>query len=75
MELKKSSDWKGKSGGCHVEVVPLIIFCDDVSGNVSKKWNKFDVWAMILAGLSQKFSFHLLQFNCDRFATRNEWPS
>lgn len=29
-----------------------MLFSDDVSGNIStKKWNKFDVWAMLLAGL------------------------
>lgn len=34
-----------------VEVVPLIIYSDDTSGNRSKKWNKFDNWALLLAGL------------------------
>ena len=27
------------------------MYSDDTSGNRSKKWNKFDVWATMLAGL------------------------
>lgn len=50
---------KWKKCGRHVEVVPLVLFSDDVSGNASKKWNKFDVWAMILAGLPHAVNSHL----------------
>ena len=32
-------------------VIPLIIYSDDTSGNRSKKWNKFDYWCLLLAGL------------------------
>jgi len=47
-------------------VVPLILFCDDVSGNISKKWNKFDIWAMMLAGLPRKVNSRLdnIHFLC-----------
>lgn len=43
-----------------------MLFSDDVSGNVSKKWNKFDVWAMILAGLPRAVNSHLenIHFLC-----------
>ena len=60
------NQWKLVSGDRHVEVVPLILFCDDVSGNVSKKWNKFDVWAMLLAGLPRAVNSHLdnIHFLC-----------
>lgn len=60
------NQWKQKSGGHQVVVVPLIIFSDDVSGNISKKWNKFDVWAMILAGLPRAINSHLenIHFLC-----------
>lgn len=34
-----------------VAMVPLVLYCDDTSGNKSKKWNGFDVWALMLAGL------------------------
>ncbi len=30
--------------------IPLILFCDDTSGNKSKKWNKFIEWDLIIAG-------------------------
>ena len=30
--------------------MPLILYSDDSSGNRSKKWNKFDNWALLLAG-------------------------
>lgn len=34
-----------------VVIVPINIFTDDSSGNRSKKWNKFDCWTLLLAGL------------------------
>lgn len=34
-----------------IQIVPLIMYSDDASGNRSKKFNKFDIWAMKLAGL------------------------
>lgn len=35
----------------HIVVVPINLFTDDSSGNRSKKWNKFDCWTLMLAGL------------------------
>ena len=34
-----------------VVICPLIVYSDDTSGNRSKKWNKFDYWCILLAGL------------------------
>ena len=34
-------------------VVPIVLLSDDTSRNKSKKWNKFDTWCMVLAGLPQ----------------------
>ena len=31
--------------------IPVILYSDDTSGNRSKKWNKFDLWVLLLAGL------------------------
>ena len=47
-------------------MVPIVLFSDDVSGNVSKKWNKLDVWAMLLAGLPKSINSHLenIHFLC-----------
>ena len=36
--------------GLPVTTVPLILYTDDTSGNRSRKWNKFDNWALLLAG-------------------------
>ena len=45
---------RSKAGGLPVLTIPLILFCDDTSGNKSKKWNKFIEWSMILAGISME---------------------
>jgi len=65
-ELTSENHWKKSSGGLHVEMVPLVLFSDDVSGNESKKWNKFDVWAMLLAGLPKSANHQLenIHFIC-----------
>ena len=34
-------------------MVPLLMYTDDASGNRSKKWNKFDCWCFLLAGMPQ----------------------
>ena len=46
-------------------VVPLLLYTDDTSGNRSKKWNKFDCWCFLLAGLprhcnSQLHNIHFI---------------
>ena len=47
---------KSRDGTCPVVVAPLVLFCDDTSGNKGKKWNKFDSWSFTLAGLPQNES-------------------
>ncbi len=42
---------KEKAAGRPVVILPLILYSDDTSGNRSKKWNKFDSWSVMLAGL------------------------
>ena len=42
---------KDAARGLPMVMVPLVLYSDDTSDNRSKKWNKFDVWAMTLAGL------------------------
>ena len=39
------------ANGKPVVVVPLLLYSDDTSGNKSKKWNKFDNWCTLLAGI------------------------
>lgn len=38
-------------GGCPVVCCPLLLYTDDTSGNLTKKWNKFDVWCFLLGAL------------------------
>ena len=42
---------KANAKGLPVFNLPLILYSDDTSGNRSKKWNKLDVWALLLGGL------------------------
>lgn len=42
---------KTKAAGRPVVMLPLVLFSDDTSGNISKKWNKFDSFSVMLAGL------------------------
>lgn len=39
-----------KNTSLPILMLPLILYNDDTSGNKSKKWNCFDVWALMLAG-------------------------
>ncbi|KIJ68889.1 hypothetical protein HYDPIDRAFT_122720 [Hydnomerulius pinastri MD-312] len=43
-----------KSGGRMVLTVPLIVFMDDVSGNISKQWNKHHVVYMSNASMPRE---------------------
>ena len=45
------SEIKIQSQGKPVVVVPLLLFCDDTSGNRSKQWNMFISWLLLLGGL------------------------
>lgn len=47
---------KNKGDGIPVYTIPIILFCDDTSGNRSKKWNKFIVWDLIIAGKQVQLS-------------------
>lgn len=44
---------KEKAGSLPVVTIPLILYCDDTSGNRSKKWNGFNLWCFLLAGLGK----------------------
>ncbi|KAJ7751599.1 hypothetical protein B0H16DRAFT_1839904 [Mycena metata] len=57
--------WRAKAEGHRVVIFPLWMYCDDTSGNVSKKWNEHNSFLMTPAGLpreeSQKeFNIHFL---------------
>ncbi|KAJ7710473.1 hypothetical protein B0H17DRAFT_914738 [Mycena rosella] len=57
--------WRARAGGSRVVVFPLWMYCDDTSGNVSKKWNEHNSFLVTPAGLpraeSQKeYNIHFL---------------
>ncbi|KAF7357585.1 hypothetical protein MSAN_01354900 [Mycena sanguinolenta] len=57
--------WRVKADGCRVVTFPLWMYCDDTSGNVSKKWNEHNSFLVTPAGLpreeSQKeYNIHFL---------------
>ena len=53
MQYLAPNEWKEKAAGRSVVIVPLILFTDNTSGNRSKKWNKYDSWYLLLAGLGR----------------------
>ena len=55
-----------KEKGLPVVIAPIILYTDDTSGNRSKKWNKFDLWCLMLAGLPrhQNSLLHNVHFLC-----------
>lgn len=42
---------KAMANGRPISIIPVNMYTDDYSGNRTKKWNKFDCWTVILAGL------------------------
>lgn len=57
---------KNLANGKPVVLLPLILYTDDLSGNKSKQWKKFDCWCLKLAGLSKKENskLHNIHFIC-----------
>lgn len=45
------SPWRIRAAGRRVHGLPIWLYCDDTSGNVSKKWNKHNSILFVLAGL------------------------
>ncbi|KAI8996109.1 hypothetical protein BC832DRAFT_520421, partial [Gaertneriomyces semiglobifer] len=66
---ERAQHLRTKAQGKRVVMIPLILFCDDVSGNVSKKWNAHYNWYMQLAGLP--FEQTQLDYNVHFIATSN----
>ncbi|KAJ3727642.1 hypothetical protein C8R42DRAFT_755301 [Lentinula raphanica] len=46
--------WRVRSHGRRVYSFPMWLYCDDTSGNVSKKWNKHNSFLFTAAGLSRE---------------------
>ncbi|KAH9815296.1 hypothetical protein DFH28DRAFT_279386 [Melampsora americana] len=61
--------WRVKAQGRVIRHVPLTLYCDDTSGNISKQWNKHISYYINMSGLPS----HLihLDFNTLFLATSN----
>ncbi|KAJ7478788.1 hypothetical protein B0H11DRAFT_2423771 [Mycena galericulata] len=71
MEKWKKTDpsignrWRQLSHGHRVVAFPIWLYCDDISGNTSKKWNKHNSFLFTAAGLPREYvhlesNIHLL---------------
>jgi hypothetical protein len=61
--------WRKKAAGKILRNVPINLYCDDTSGNKSKKWNKHISYYFTLSGLPPRISNQ--QFNCHFLCTSN----
>ncbi|EHS62789.1 uncharacterized protein PGTG_22701 [Puccinia graminis f. sp. tritici CRL 75-36-700-3] len=61
--------WRKKADGKILRNVPITLYCDDTSGNKSKKWNKHISYYFTLSGLPPKISNQ--QANCHFLCTSN----
>ncbi|KAJ8518506.1 hypothetical protein ONZ45_g4413 [Pleurotus djamor] len=56
--------WRALSKGHRTYAFPIWLYCDDTSGNVSKKWNKHNSFLFIPAGLprekQKEYNIHFL---------------
>jgi len=57
--------WHALAQGSRVATFPIWLYCDDTSGNLSKKWNKHNSFIFTAAGLpraeaQKKFNVHFL---------------
>lgn len=62
---EKGSLWRQRANGARVVAMPLWLYCDDTSGNLSKKWNTHNSFLFSLAGLprseaAKEYNVHFL---------------
>jgi hypothetical protein len=68
--MKMPHPLRAKANGKMAYTVPLIIFMDDVSGNISKQWNKHHVVYISNASLPREI---LEKEFCVRFVTSSPY--
>lgn len=66
---KIGNRWRGIAGGALVYSFPIWLYCDDVSGNQSKKWNKHYSFLFSAAGLPRALFQH--EYNVHFLCTSN----
>ncbi|KAH9821274.1 hypothetical protein DFH28DRAFT_923682 [Melampsora americana] len=69
MEVPLKNPWRAKADGKIIRHMPLVLYCDDLSGNISKRWNKHIAYYFTLAGLPPKLANQ--EYNCHFLTTSN----
>ncbi|KAH9820701.1 hypothetical protein DFH28DRAFT_1194770 [Melampsora americana] len=69
LSIPLPNPWRIRANGLLIQHIPMILYSDDTSGNVSKKWNKHMSIYTILAGLPPKLANQ--EFNIHFVATTN----
>lgn len=64
--------WRKLARGHRVHAFPVWLFCDDTSGNISKKWNKHNSFLFTAAGLPRRLVQQ--EYNVHFLATSNTAP-
>jgi hypothetical protein len=64
--------WRAHAKGSRVYCFPIWLYCDDTSGNLSKKWNEHNSFLFTPAGLSWEQSAK--EFNIHFLSTSNIAP-
>ncbi|KAA1106853.1 hypothetical protein PGTUg99_020771 [Puccinia graminis f. sp. tritici] len=62
--------WKDHAKGKMIRHMPITLYCDDTSGNQSKRWNKHVSFYFTLSGLPPSMSNQ--QYNCHYLTTSNK---
>ena len=52
----KGNKWRERAGNRKVVAFPIWLYCDDTSGNMSKKWNKHNSFLFTAAGLPRRIA-------------------
>ncbi|PBK90657.1 hypothetical protein ARMGADRAFT_866159, partial [Armillaria gallica] len=63
------NSWRVKARGRRTLSFPIWMYCDDTSGNVSKKWNKHNSFLFTAAGLARRHSHK--EYNVHFLCTSN----
>lgn len=64
--------WRERAKGSRVYAFPIWLYCDDTSGNISKKWNEHNSFLFTPAGLPREQSQK--EFNIHFLSTSNIAP-
>ncbi|KAI0750146.1 hypothetical protein C8Q80DRAFT_1100350, partial [Daedaleopsis nitida] len=69
---RTGNPWRARAKGHRVVAFPIWLYCDDTSGNLSKKWNKHNSFLFTPAGLPRRVVHH--EYNIHFLVTSNLAP-